>query len=290
MQQRVDQRGFLMVGAVILIVIVAFLVVFLSTMLASNVSTTVNNLGSMQALYEAESGLEYGQRQLAVDLDWYRNPADPVNYPVQTLVTGSFTTSVSFPATMLRTRIPDTAPGTIRVYTTARFPNSGYLQIEDDISASGNAEYVQYFGITANTFTVTARNVTIGGVVSVSGALVRERGSRVYPVTQLSTALPNNCTTLASMNLDAHTKFLSAGTLDIEGEEIQYSGSSTSGATMTLIGVLRCQNGTAAAAHAVSVPVTPILVDGTPVDFEAEVISTGTLGNDQRFSRRSVQR
>lgn len=287
MQQRSHQRGYLMVAAVILIVIVAFLAVALSTMLASNVSTTVNNLGSMQALYEAESGLEYGQRQLAVDLEWYRNSADPVNYPVQTLATGSFTTSVSFPATMLRTRIPGALPGIIRVYTTARFPASGYLQIEDDIT--GNAEYVSYNGVTADTFNVTARDQTIGGVPSgATGA--RLRGSRVYPVTQLSTALPNNCTTLASMNLDAHTKFLSAGTLDIEGEEIQYSGSSTSGATMTLTGVLRCQNGTAAAAHAVSVPVTPILVDGTGVDFEAEVFSTGALGNDQRFSRRSVQR
>lgn len=285
MQRRVDQRGFLMVGAVILIVIVAFLAVALSTMLASNVSTTVNNLGSMQALYEAESGLEYGQRQLAVDLDWYRSSADPVIYPAQTLAAGSFTTSVSFPATMLRTRV-DASGTTLRVYTTQRFPVSGYLQIEDDITV--DAEYVSYNGVTANTFNVTARGVTIGGVPS--GVTVeRLRGSRVYPVTQLRTALPNNCTTLASMNLDAHTKFLSAGTLDIEGEEIQYSGSSTSGATMTLTGVLRCQNGITAA-HGIGVPVTPILVDGAPVDYEAEVISTGTLGNDQRFSRRSVQR
>ena len=288
MQQRSHQRGYLMVAAVILIVIVAFLAVALSTMLASNVNTTVNNLGSMQALYEAESGLEYGQRQLAVDLEWYRNSADPVIYPAQTLAAGSFTTSVSLPATLLRTRIPTGATtGTIRVHTTARFPVSGYLQIDDDIT--GNAEYVSYNGVTANTFNVTARGVTIGGIPSGATA-ERLRGIRVYPVTQLRTALPNNCTALASMNLDAHTKFLGAGTLDIEGEEILYRGSSTSGGTMTLTGVLRCQNGTLAASHGVGVPVTPMLWDSSGVDYEAEVVSTGTQGSDQRFSRRSVQR
>ena len=112
----------------------------------------------------------------------------------------------------------------------------------------------------------------------------------MYPVTTLSTALPANCTTVASINLAAHPKFLGAGTIDIEGEELLYSGSSTSGGTLTVTGVLRCQNGTLAAAHAAGAFVTPMLVDGTPVDYEAEVISTGTLGNSQRFSRRSVQR
>ena len=293
MSRRADQRGFLMVGVVILIVVVAFLVVSLSSMLSSNVHTTVNNLGSMQALYEAESGLEYGQRQLAVDLDWYRSTVDPVVYPTQTLADGNFATTVTLPATMLRTRIP-TAGSTaaLNVFTTGRFPDAGFLQIEDDISASGAGEYVQYVSKTATTFVLAGagRNVTIGGVVSASGAQPHERASRVYPVTQLRTALPNNCTALASINLDANTKFLGAGTLDIEGEEFLYRGSSTSGGTMTLTSVLRCQNGTLSASHGIGVPVTPILWDNSGVDFEAEVFSTGTQGNAQRFSRRSVQR
>ena len=280
MQQRAHQRGYLMVAAVILIVIVASLAVFLSTMLASNVSTTVNNMGSMQALYEAESGLEYGQRQLAVDLDWYRNSADPVNLPAQTLGAGGFTVSISVPVTELRTRTT-LGTGSINVYTTGRYPTAGRLQIEDDTAGTG--EIVEYSSTTANTFNVTVRGVS-GTIAS------HARGSRVYPVTTLSTALPANCTTVASINLAAHPKFLGAGTIDIQGEELLYSGSSTSGGTLTLTGVLRCQNGTLAAAHAAGAFVTPMLVDSAPVDYEAEVISTGTLGNDQRISRRSVQR
>ena len=67
MQQRAYQRGYLLVAAIVLIVVVAFLAVALSTMLASNVNTTVNNLGSMQGVYQAEGGLEYEQR---VAGDW----------------------------------------------------------------------------------------------------------------------------------------------------------------------------------------------------------------------------
>ena len=289
MRGRAQQRGYLLVAAVILIVVVALLAAALSSMLAGNVGTTVNNLGSMQVFYEAESGIEYGRRNLAQDLEWYRTASDPVTLPAQTLGAGGFTVVKSVPATML-TAASGTIAGTLRVYTTARFPTAGFLQIEDDVSI-GSGEFVQYSGVTANTFNVIARSVVIGGVPSVIPPVISHgRSSRVYPVTTLATALAANCTALASINVAAHSKFLGAGTIDIEGEELRYGSSSTSGGTLTLSGVLRCQNTTLAAAHAVGAPVTPILVDNLGVDFEAEMVSTGTLGGDSRVSRLTVQR
>ncbi len=281
------QGGYLLVAAVVLIVLVAAMSVAVSGWLAGNVGTSVNNLGSMQALYQAESGIEYGQRSLALDLDWYRATADPIALPAQALGAGGFTVSVSLPATLLRTRVPTaTSTSPVRVYSTARFPSAGYLQIKDDIGA--DAEFVYYGGISGDTFTGIVRNRSIGGVTGTAGA--HERGSRVYPVTQLRTALAATCTALASIDVDAHSKFLGGGTIDIEGEELRYTGSRPSGGTLTLTGVERCQNGTVPAAHAIGAPVTPLLVDGTDVDYEAEVVATGTVGNDRRIARRTVQR
>jgi hypothetical protein len=88
----------------------------------------------------------------------------------------------------------------------------------------------------------------------------------------------------------AHSKFLDAGTLDIEGEEFSYAGSSTSGGNLVLTGVQRCQNGTASAGHNVGVPVTPMLVDGVLPDAEAEISSTGTVDNAVRAERKTLQR
>ncbi len=102
-----------------------------------------------------------------------------------------------------------------------------------------------------------------------------------------------SCAPLASIQVDANSKFLSAGTLDIEGEEIAYTGSSLSGGTMTLTGITRClDTATAAtpAAHAIGQPVTPVLVGGDSADYQVEVISTGTQGNNIRYARRTIQR
>lgn len=285
------QGGYLLVAAVVLIVLVAAMSVAVSGWLAGNVGTSVNNLGSMQALYQAESGIEYGQRNLALNLDWYRSTIDPISLPAQALGAGSFTVSTALPATLVRTRVT-AAANAIRVYTVERFPDSGYLLIEEDLGLGGNAEFVQYSGrdTANNVFTGVTRDRTIGGIKGQDGAVAHERGSRVYPVTQLRTALAANCTALASIDVDAHSKFLGGGTIDIEGEELRYTGSRTSGGTLTLTGVERCQNGTAAAAHAIGAPVTPLLVDGTDVDYEAEVVATGTVGNDRRIARRTVQR
>lgn len=293
------QRGaFLIIAAVFMLIVLAFLgVVFLTTFTTST-STATNELQSTRAFYVAEGGLAFHQRELALDLDWYRSAADPRLATIdKELGTGEFTTNTFLPASMLSARMCDPAlpscnpPPAIRSYTTDRFPSTGDLQIEDDLAVY--AEFVHYTGISGSTFTGVTRNVTIGGRGGT--AVAHARGSRVYPVTTLLDAMPDNCNTIVALRVAAHAKFLGGGTLSVETEEISYAGSSSAAGVLTLQGVQRCRNGTCASCtpaptHAVGIPVTPLLFNAVAPDYEAEVVSTGTVGTSVRVARNTIQR
>ena len=281
-----------MIVAIVLLVVIAFLAVMLSSLVAGNAISGASHFGSMQALYQADSGLEFEQRRWAQNLNWYRSTTDPNPNPAaaQILATGSFTVNTNLPATLLKTRL---APGvnTITAYTTNRFPASGILQLEEDLTLG--AEFVRYTGISGNTFTSVARGATVGTVASIGAA--HARSDKVYPVTTLVDALTASCTPPASFRIAAHSKFLSAGTLDIEGEEISYSGSSVTGGNMTLTGVQRCLDTLPPAvpvpiAHNVGQPVTPVLSNGTSASYQVEMIATGTMGSNIRYARKTSQR
>jgi hypothetical protein len=130
--------------------------------------------------------------------------------------------------------------------------------------------------------------VTVGTVTGAAGN--HPRGSTVYPVTTLVDALLNSCAAPASFRIAENTKFLRAGIVDIEGEEISYSGSSTAGGNRTLTGVQRCVGPTPGAAHAAGQPVTPVLNGGTSADVQSEIASTGTVGGAVRAMTKTVQR
>lgn len=282
------QRGFLLMTAVVLIVIAALVLTVMMFLGATGTDSSVVHSQSGQALFVAESGTEYEQRNLARNLDWYRSVSDPMPATTRSFGAGTFTVMSNLPATKLKKRIATAgAPVNITVYTTDGFPNSGFLQIDDDVAAGG--EYVQYNGKTATTFTVTFRGQTVGGVAS--AAATHERGDAVYPVTTLTQAggLANSCTLPASFTIAANSKFLPAGTVDIEGEEILYTGSSTTGGTTTLTGVIRCQNG-AGAAHALNAGVTPVLIGDVSASYEAYIKSVGTVDNTQRQTVKTIQR
>lgn len=287
------ERGIALIAAVFLIVVFGFLGVIVVSLVGTQGFSAMNEVKSDQAFFVAEGGTEFSQRFLAQNLQWYRSTVDPILIPATNLGAGSFNVSVNLPATMLRTRIPDdTSTAPIRVYTTNRFPASGFLQIKEDL-LTGDAEFVFYSGIVGNTFTGISRGQTVGGVSN--GASAHARGDRVYPVTTLTVALANSCAAPASFTVASHPKFLGAGTVDIDGEEISYTGSTIAGGAMTLTGVTRCQNGTASTAHNNGRPVTPLLAEGTLPDLEAEIISTGTVslaavGNAARSVRKTVQR
>lgn len=291
----VDQeQGASLVAAIFLLVVVAFLGTTVVSLMSTQTMTSVGETQSTQALYVAEGGSEFAQRALAQNLNWYRSATDPIVTPATTLGSGTFTVNTYLPATLLRRRVTP-ASVNIPVFTTNRFPTAGFLQL-DDITGAG--EFVQYTGVTANTFTGLTRDVTIGGV---SGGAVGTfgRGTPVYPVTTLATALGTlgavcGPTAAAAFNIAAHVKILSAGTITIDTENVTYTGSSTAGGITTLTGVTRCMNGTSSA-HAVGVPVIPILDDGSAPDYEAFLVSTGTvgaapLGAAVRVVQKTVQR
>ena len=121
-------------------------------------------------------------------------------------------------------------------------------------------------------------------------ASFHNRGDAVYPVTTLSAALVASCVSPTTFQIVANSKLLSAGTLDIEGEEIGYSRATTAGAVTTLTGVRRCLDLGPPLAHPAGRPVTPLLVGGISAQYEAETIATGTVGSAVRELRKTVQR
>ncbi len=287
MSARASQGGFLSIVVLMMIVVVAALVVAMGYLVGVGTLSGSERTGSMRAFFLAESGLEYQQFASAQNLEWYRTTSDPTPAaPVaQALGAGTFVANTAVPATLLKTQL--TVGGTaLNAYTSNRFPASGYLQVDDDVAAGG--EYVSYTGVAGSTFTGLARGIAIGTVTTT--AVAHDRSSTVYPVTILRTSLAANCTPLGSMQVDANSKFLSAGTLDVEGEEIGYNDSSTSGGTTTLVGITRCLGLVNNVSHAIGQPVTPVLVGGDSADYQAEISATGTVGPDLRYAKRTIQR
>ncbi|HET8761552.1 MAG TPA: hypothetical protein VFN94_10805 [Nitrospiria bacterium] len=286
-----------LIAVIFFVVIMGFLGVTLASLMSTQASTSAGELSSTQALYVAEGGGEFAQRALAQNLDWYRSAADPIVTPATVLGPGSFTGNIFLPATELSRRVTP-ASGTIRVFSTARFPASGILQLGHDI---GSGEFVQYTVADATTFNVVARDVTVG-TVNGGAAGTYARGTAVFPVTMLNallSAVSATCSptpTAAAITLAANTKFLPTGTITVDSEEITYTGSSTSGGIATLTGVTRCVNSqSSGASHPALYPVTPLLDDNAAPDFEVFMMSTGSVGSAPlsvaaRVVQKTVQR
>ncbi len=301
------QRGFLLMTAVILIVTVALLATVITFLSTGNVLSSAGHANSVQALFLADSGIEFEQLRLAQNLDWYRSTSDPMPSATRNLGAGTFTVYSNLPATMLRRRIPsNVSTADICVYTIDRFPTVGNVQIEDDIT--GTAEFVHYTGTTASsatcgnrpaltgiTPTPTGRDFAIGLVSGTAGPHARD--SRVYPVTTLmdNLAVSVACVAPAQLRIADHPKFLSAGTISLDdgtglnAEEIAYANSSRAGGVMTLKNLRRLLV-TNCPGWVVGAPVTPLLVDSAFPDFEAEIVSQGAVDVTTRVERKTVQR
>jgi len=316
MERRRRQRGFLLIVAIVLIVVASMLAVTIAMIAGTSGSSATGNLQSGQALFLAQSGLEYERRCLAQNLDWYQSTTDPIApnatgscataTTTQTLGSGTFTAYANVPATMLRRRIPDNlSTADICAYAIDRFPASGKIQIDDDIAGSG--EFVTYGAVNPSSatcgnrpaFTGIARGVSVGTVASTAAA--HARGSIVYPVAQLITALTSTvCTTIPNpFQITDNSKFLSAGTIVLDDgpglnhEEIVYNGSSRSAGVMTLTGVSRCQDTGGVGpgvTWAANQPVTALLNGSVTANNEAEIVSVGAAGLANRTMRETVQR
>ena len=292
------QRGFLLITAVILIVVVALLATVITFLTTGNVLSSAGHANSAQSLFLAESGLEFEQLRLAQNVDWYRSTTDPIATSTRNLGAGTFTVYSHLPATMLRRRLISTST-VVCVYTIDRLPTSGYVQIDNDINAGG--EFVHYNGTASSAagcgnrpaLTGIARNQTID--VITGSNVDHDRGSLVYPVTTLITNLVASCATPSTIRIADHSKFLNAGTISLTDlasntEEISYTGSVRAGGVMTLTGVTRCANAAGPFAYAPNFPVTPILDDGTSPDFEAQIFASGAVGSAARQESKSIQR
>jgi hypothetical protein len=313
-----SQRGASLLFVVLILVVIGMVIAALVSIMNTESFTAMNQSAAVQAFGVAEGGVEFEERNLAQDLAWYRSTSDPMPVSTRTLGSspnsGSFTVSSNLPATRLRKKINSGPTATICVSTTDRFtpPTTGYLQIGKP--GQDPYEFVQYTGVASPAncpaqFTGVTRATMINGVSGGVATTVHDRDEWVYPVTALVDALANNCSSLTSLRITDHPKFLTAGTLSvltnttpgsIKWEEISYSNSKRSAGVMTLLGVKRCREGfytpgSPPPGQAVGNPITPILADGTPPDDQAEVVSTGTvavtiIGNAVRVLRKTVQR
>ncbi len=302
------QRGFLLVTAVVLIVIVAVILTVMLFLGATGNDSSVVHSQSGQALFVAESGLEYERRRLAQNVDWYRATTDPFDGVTNNFGQGSFTVATSLSATELRTRM-NAGSGAITANVFAggtgnRWPATGTLMIDEDMNG-GAAEFVTYSSTNANTFSVTARNQSVNGVLNLTSpagtGLAHVRGDRVYPVTTLGAALSNtSCQAIPNpFTVADNSKLLATGTITvfhyngatIDTEQISYSGYTVSGGTRTLLGVQRCQNGTTQITASAGDPVVSFVANtGGVDDFEVEVVSTGNVSSTQRVLHKTVRR
>jgi len=304
MDRRRRQRGFLLIAAIILVVVASMLAVTIALIAATSGRSATDNLQSGQALFLADSGLEFEARRMAQNLDWYRSSTDPTaTSGAQALGAGTFTTSSNLPATKLRRRVA-AASTVICVYTVDRFPSTGtnYIQIDDDISAG--AEFVSYTGTTASSaacgnlpaFTGIGRPGTVGGLTPPTGN--HSRDDIAYPVTTLvdPLAISATCVAPATLRITDNTKFLNSGTISLDdganSEDISYASSSRAGGIMTLRGLTRLL-GASCPAWLAGAPVRPQLANstgGSANDNEALASAVGNVGSTQRTMNRLLQR
>jgi len=297
----------LLIAGIVLLVVVSALVASIAFITATSGSSATDNLQSGQGLFLGDSGLEFEARRMAQNLDWYRSGTDPTaTSGLQALGAGTFTTSSNLPATKLRRRLLSGASGAgavVCVYTVDRFPASGTIQIDDDISSG--AEFVTYTGTTASSaacgnlpaFTGLTRGVVIAGTGAV--AANHSRDDIAYPVTTLvdPLAISAPCVAPAQLRINDNSKFLSSGTISLDNgaanaEDISYATSSRAGGVMTLNGLTRLL-GAGCPAWAAGAPVTPQLANstgGSGNDNEALASAVGNVGSTQRTMNRLLQR
>src|SRR5216117_989720 len=89
MDRRRRQCGFLLIAAIILVVVASMLAVTIAMIAATSGSSASDNLQSGQALFLADSGVEYQARRMAQNLDWYRSGTDPTTSVTQNFGAGN---------------------------------------------------------------------------------------------------------------------------------------------------------------------------------------------------------
>lgn len=206
-------RGFLLVVAVFVLVVVAIAVVALGNMTSSDIRASSGHAQSEQAYFAATSGIEYASHQLG--------PGTPCNSASLNNVTanvgkGQFTTtSQTFLAWTTSTNNPLAANATtVNVVSTAGFAAHGRIWIE--------AEQINYTGTTATSFTGVTRGLAgstatthvLGSPVSQDQCLVKSTGTSAGATRVLEAAIARSTNNERAMMVYAKGTALTGGASD----------------------------------------------------------------------------
>lgn len=243
-----QQRGYLLIIAVILIVIVASIAVLLANMYTVIVRSNTNILQSDQALYIAKAGLEIARRDLlksgstlqCADINSSNSKYTNACYPPKaTKCSGYFTVAgvANEQSKTLATAITDITSTTVNLSSTSGLLSSGVVVIENEAIWYSGISGTQLqnvargaLGTTASTHTIVGTNVfqntctltSTAGVPSLS-APTDTGGQRVAQDILWKTqtnggglgTLPNNWT----------PGLVSAGTISLTGTSYVYNPS-----------------------------------------------------------------
>ena len=263
----INSKGTSIIIAIFIIVVMAFMGVMFVSLINTSTFSSVNNLQSMQALYVAEGGIEYGKAALAPYSSWYNFPNDPFSLATnQALGNGSFTTTINVPATTANKSFGKGA-NVIRVFSVDLFPPGG-----GSIGIGGSGDIRTY----TNTATGGALGNRFEGV-SNPGPSAYAAGTYIYPV--LTLAAPGITATDTTIPFAGNSsKFLQKGTITIadpptNDEEIACAGIQTI-PTPAFIG---CDRGGTGVAHAAGLNILPVLTRQ-----EVLIQGDGVVGNARR--------
>ena len=189
-----NDRGFSLIAAVFIIVVLAFMGVMFVSLISTGSLTSVNDMQSAQAFYVAEGGTEY----------ILANRTFP-NYSTAgaTISLGPGSFSIATPSYL--TADPGTLGTTINVIATplTSFPASGRIGIDSEVIA--------YTGWSGTQFTGVTRGA--GGTAATAHAI----GNAVYPVTTVSADPGIGGTTIP---VASTMGFVVPGTISIGSENI----------------------------------------------------------------------
>lgn len=151
-----NQRGFLTIITVILIVIISFLAVSIAYLFSNSASSTSNFQSANQALYLAESGLEQATRALLLPTVASRDSCTAMNITNATVNGGTYTitatapSSAPSPPTTISGALTSSAT-TIPVGSTTGYQSAGRIMID--------RELINYTAVNSTNFLNATRGV-----------------------------------------------------------------------------------------------------------------------------------
>jgi len=262
-----NARGVSIIAAIFIIVVLAFMGVMFLSLINTGSFTAVNDMQSAQALSVAEGGVEFAKLYLRPYDNWYGFSADPLAVATNmTLGSGSFTTTITFPATTIRKSFGG-GTTTIRVYSVDRFTAPGTISIADELWT--------YAGVATD----APLGPRLTGVLCVPPSLCSGQniGTIVYPMLTLSANITDTDTTIPFAG--NYSKFILPGTISIgdpvNGDEEISCSSVQTAPTLAFTGCAR-DVGTAAV-HSAGLIILPI-----QSTQQALITSTGDVGAARR--------